>query len=129
MMSPFVDFQSHSKFHPVLTTCTDDECKEELVESKAYLEKLLNKKIIHFSYPNGDYSEREIEYLKKSGYKSARTLDIGWNDVNSDPYRLKALGIEDCASINILCGQIIGIFRYFKYLRYGSFKGIRPSFL
>jgi len=125
-MSHFVDFQSHSKFHPVLTTCTDNECKEEIVESREYLEKLLNKKIKHFSYPNGDYSEREIEYLKNFGYKSARTLDIGWNDVNSDLYRLKTMGIEDNTSINILCGQISGLFGYLRYLKYGSFKGIHP---
>jgi len=128
-MSNFVDFQSHSKFHPVLITNNDEECKEEIKGSKEYLEKLLNKKIKHFSYPNGDYSEREIEYLRNFGYKSARTLDIGWNDVNSDLYRLKTMGIEDNASINILCAQINGLFGYLRYLRYGSFNGIRPSFI
>lgn len=128
-MSYFVDFQSHSKFHPILTNCTDNECKEEIVESKEYLEKLLNKKIKHFNYPNGDYSEREIEYLKNFGYKSARTLDIGWNDVNSDLYRLKAMGIEDNASINVLNAQIIGFFGYLRFLRYRSFRGIHPPFI
>ncbi|MHA1381513.1 MAG: polysaccharide deacetylase family protein [Candidatus Helarchaeota archaeon] len=128
-MLPYVDFQSHSKFHPILTTSTDKECKEEIGGSKIHLEKLLNKEIKHFSYPNGDYTEREIEYLKSYGYKSARTIDIGWNNINSELYRLKAIGVEDDASINILCGQVCGFFGYLKYLRYGSFKGIHPSFI
>ena len=128
-MLPYVDFQSHSKLHPVLTTCEDKECLEEIKESKEALEKLLNKQIEHFAYPNGDYSYREIEFLKKCGYTSARTLDIGFNDINADPYKLKAIGIEDDACINILCGQIIGLFGYIRYFRHGSFKGMHPPFL
>lgn len=128
-MMPYVDFQSHSRFHPVLTTCEDKECLEEIKKSKEALEKMLNKKIEHFAYPNGDYGSRGIDFLKKCGYKSARTLDIGFNDMNSDPYKLKAIGIEDDACISILCGQIIGLFGYIRYFRHGSFKGMHPPFL
>lgn len=128
-MLPYVDFQSHSKFHPILTTNTGKECKEEIKGAKNYLEKLLNKEIKHFSYPNGDYKDREIEYIKNCGYKSARTRDIGWNDINSDPYGLKAMEVEDDASITKLCAQICGFFLYFRYLRYGSFRGLHPQFI
>jgi len=128
-MSPYVDFQSHSKFHPVLTTCPDQECQEEIGGSKENLEKLLNKKIEHYSYPNGDYSGREIELVKNSGYKSARTLDLGRNSIHSDSYRLRAMCVEDDASINVLSVQINGFFLYFKYLRHGSLRGKQPSFL
>ena len=128
-MMPYVDFQSHSKFHLVLTTCEDKECLEEIEGSKEALEELLNKPIKHFAYPNGDYSNREIEFLKECGYKSGRTLDIGWNDVNSDPYKLKAMGIEDGACINILCGQVCGLFGYLRFLRHRSFRGRHPRFL
>jgi len=121
-MSPYVDFQSHSMFHPILTTCTDKESKEEIEGSKNYLENLLNKEIKHYSYPNGDYADREIEYLKNCGYKSARTIDIGWNSINTNPYKLKAMGIDDNASINVLCGQINGFFGYLRYLCYGSLR-------
>jgi len=121
-MLPYVDFGSHTKFHPILTTCTDKECKEEIKGSKDYLEKLLGKKIKHFCYPNGNYAEREIQYLKSCSYKSARTLDIGWNDLNTDPYRLKSLYIEDDASINMLSAQVSGISGFLKFLRYTNIK-------
>jgi hypothetical protein len=39
------------------------------------------------------------------------------------------MGIEDDVSINILCGQIIGLFGYIRYFLHGSFKGIHPPFL
>ncbi len=127
-MAPFVDFQSHTKFHPVLTCCKNKESREEIEVSKNYLESLLNKSIKHFSYPNGDYTDREIKFLKKFGYKSGRTEDIGWNDIKTDPFKLKAMTIEDDASLNVFCAQISGFFGYIRYLRAGRFKGIRPKY-
>jgi len=82
-MLPYVDFQSHSKFHAILTNSAGKDCKKEIEEAKDYLGKLLNKEIKHFSYTNGDYKDREIEYIKNCGYKYAKNCDIGWNGINS----------------------------------------------
>jgi len=128
-MSPFVEFGSHTGFHPVLTNCDDERCLHELADSKTFLEELLQRQIEHFVYPNGDYGEREIRLLKTCGYRSGRTLDIGRNGIESDPCRLKAIGIEDDASINILRAQVSGFFCYLKYSRHGSFLGARPPLL
>jgi peptidoglycan/xylan/chitin deacetylase (PgdA/CDA1 family) len=124
-----VDFQSHTKYHPILTRCEPLEAIAEISESKKELEELLSKKIDHFSYPNGDYSEREIQEVIRSGYESARTLDVGWNYQKTDPYKLKAMAIEDNASLFILCAQVHGLFGYLKYAFYGSFKGLRPPLI
>ena len=128
-MAHHVDFGSHTKFHPVLPQCKDGTSMEEIRDSKESLDMLLDKQVKHFAYPCGDYGEREIEFIKRCGYRSARTIDVGWNDVHSDPYRLKAIGIEDNASINVLCGQLTGLFTYLNYVWHGSFKGIRPPFV
>lgn len=126
-MKDFVDFQSHSSFHPVLTTCTDDECKKEIFQSKEDIETSLGIECKHFSYPNGDYTEREAELVKKAGYLSARTIDIGWNDVNTNPYKLKAMMITDDASINLLAAQLSGITQFGRYLIKGSLSGKYPT--
>ncbi len=128
-MSPYVDFQSHSKFHSILPRCEDIDCRDEIEDSKRHLEQLLNSKVSHFCYPNGDYSEREIKFLKEAGYISGRTLDIGWNGIKSNPYKLKAMDIEDSASLHILCSQITGLFGYLKFLRFGRFDGVHPSYI
>lgn len=128
-MMKYVDFQSHTKYHPILTRCDSAEVKSEIVESKIKLEELLRKIIAHLSYPNGDYSGREVQELIHSGYESARTLDVGWNHRKTDPYRLKAMGIQDNASLIVLCAQVHGFFGYFKYASYGSFKGLRPPLI
>ena len=128
-MKPYIDFQSHSKYHSILINCTNEECIEEIKGSKIQLEDLLKKEIKHFSYPNGDYSNREIEYLIKYGYMSSRTIDLGWNDINTNKYKLKCMSIEDDASLNILNAQIIGFFGYLRYLRHGSFTGKHPKYV
>lgn len=92
-----VDFQPHTQFHPILPQCTETECKQEILSSKADLEKFLGVECLHFSYPNGDYTEREIEIVKAGGFRSARTTDIGWNNVETSPYKLKAMPISDDA--------------------------------
>jgi peptidoglycan/xylan/chitin deacetylase (PgdA/CDA1 family) len=125
-MMEYVDFQSHSRYHPILTKCDSPEVKSEIAGSKIKLEALLNKSITHFSYPNGDYSDRELQELIDSGYESARTLDVGWNHKKTDPYKLKAMAIQDNANLFILCAQVHGFFGYLKYASYGSFRGVRP---
>lgn len=118
------DFGSHTRFHPILTTCTDEECKEEIARSKQELETMLGIECKHFSYPNGDYSEREATLVRQAGYESARTIDLGWNGPATDPFKLKTTGISDDASLNVLACQVVGLPSYFGRLLKGSFCGL-----
>jgi peptidoglycan/xylan/chitin deacetylase (PgdA/CDA1 family) len=122
-MKCYVDLQSHSRFHPMLTNCSDEESAVEISKSKTELETLLDLRCNHFSFPNGDYSERELSFVKNAGYLSSRTTDLGWNDINTDPYKLKAMGITDDASINLLSVQVCGIPAYLKGVFKGNFTG------
>lgn len=93
-----VDFQSHTVYHPVLTQCSDERSRCEIVESKQMLEEDLGLDVYAFAFPNGDYSEREIEYVRSAGYQCAVTVDAGLNGANADPFRLKRLWISESAS-------------------------------
>ena len=104
-----VDFQPHTQFHPILTHCTEAECRQEILGSKLDLEELLEIECSHFSYPNGDYTEREIEIVKTAGFRSARTTDIGWNTQKTAPYRLKTVPIADNADLTLFRAQLTTI--------------------
>lgn len=52
--------------------------------------------------------------VKKAGYLAARSIDIGWNDLRTDPYRLKRLGMDDDSTINYLAAQMTGLIDLFK---------------
>ncbi|MCY3722956.1 polysaccharide deacetylase family protein [Candidatus Poribacteria bacterium] len=104
-----VDFQPHTQFHPILPHCTEAECRQEILGSKLDLEKLLDIECSHFSYPNGDYTEREIEIVKTAGFRSARTTDIGWNTQKTAPYRLRTVPIADDAGLTLFRAQLTTI--------------------
>ena len=81
---------------------------------------------LDFSYPIGDYGEREVALARRAGYRSARTIDLGWNTKGTDPFRLKVLGTEDDASISRLASDLTGITGYLARLRLGSLTGRPP---
>jgi peptidoglycan/xylan/chitin deacetylase (PgdA/CDA1 family) len=109
LMRDHVDLQAHTRFHPVLTTCSDDECAEEITRCKDEVEELTGRPCTHFSYPNGKYGARELELVERAGYRSARTIEMGFNDRDTDPLRLRIVGISDGASLNLLASQMTGI--------------------
>jgi len=122
-----VDFQCHTLFHPILTNCSGEECWIEVEQAKQLLEELLEESILHFAYPNGNYREREIEYLRKAGYRSARTIEVGWNSLDTNIYALKSMVISDDAGLNEMIAQLCGVFPYSRYLRHGSSTGRRMT--
>lgn len=121
-MSDAVDFEAHTCFHPVLPACDDDEARREIQDSRTDLEALLGRPVRCFSYPNGDYGEREVRLVREAGYTLARTIDVGWTDLRSDPFRLKITGVTDDASISVLAAQLSGITMYLRY-RLGGGRG------
>jgi peptidoglycan/xylan/chitin deacetylase (PgdA/CDA1 family) len=126
-MVPFVDFGAHSLSHPILTQCSDTECKQEILASKKQIEKLLCITCRHFSYPNGDYDDREATLVKEAGYLSARATTVGWVGPHSDPYRLKCIGIADTASITQLVAQMTGLPALVKQLAGGRLRRSRTA--
>jgi peptidoglycan/xylan/chitin deacetylase (PgdA/CDA1 family) len=128
-MREHVDFQAHTRFHPILTRCSDAECTTEIGESKHELEALLSNPCEHFAYPNGNYGDREVAIVKAAGFRSARTCDIGWNDQRSDPYRLRTIIIDDSASTLRFAAQLTGIPVFLRYLKEGGrWNGKFPQF-
>lgn len=67
-------FYSHSRSHLDLTELSGNKLKEEIVLSKADLEKRLKKEISTFVYPFGKCNQEIIRCVKKSGYKNALGL-------------------------------------------------------
>ena len=108
-MAAHVDFQPHTQFHSILPHCTETECQQEILESKTDLEGLLGVECLHFSYPNGDYTEREVEIVKAGGFRSARTTEIGWNTLDTPPYQLKTIPVTDTAGLTLFRAELTTI--------------------
>jgi peptidoglycan/xylan/chitin deacetylase (PgdA/CDA1 family) len=113
-MAPYVNFQSHTLFHPFLPRCTDEEAEQEIGGSKRLLEQEFGLKINAFSFPNGDYSPRDIELCKKAGYSCAITLIPGYNTPNTDLFRLKRVSANDTENLYELAVKASGFWGLFR---------------
>ena len=126
-MSEYVDFQSHSKFHPCLTHCNDLESEIEIRDSKKIIEKLFGFRVNSFSYPNGDYSEREIQFLKKYDYLAGITCDLWFNTQETDIYKLKRIDCRDKASLVELEVKVTGFYRFLKEIFFTKNFGYKKN--
>jgi peptidoglycan/xylan/chitin deacetylase (PgdA/CDA1 family) len=113
-MAPFVNFQSHTLFHPFLPRCTAEEAEKEIAGSKRLLEQEYGLKINAFSFPNGDYSLRDIELCKKAGYSCAITLIPGYNSVYTDLFSLKRVSVNDTENLSELAVKASGVWGLFR---------------
>ena len=66
------------------------------------------------AYPNGDYSERDIELVKSAGYRCGVTVDYGFNTVKTDLFRLKRLSVNDTGNIDELAVKASGVWAFIK---------------
>ncbi len=121
-MKPYVDFQAHTLYHPILPKCDTAEAAREIIDSKLKLEKEFNLKINSFAYPNGNYSDRDIELCKKAGYSCAITVDFGFNTLKTDPFRLRRLPVGDVKSIDELAVKASGAGEFISIL-----FGLKPK--
>jgi len=117
-MKPYVNFQSHTLFHPILPKCTDSEAKNEISNSKIILQTEFGLNINAIAFPNGDYSTRDIEICKKAGYSCAITVDLGYNTINTDLFRIKRLSANDTNDLNELIVKSSGVWAFLKPRRF-----------
>ncbi len=115
-MKNTVDFQSHTMYHPCLIRCSEDEAFKEISLSKSFLESEYNLDINTIAFPNGDYSDKIIEFTKQSKYACSMTVDHGYNTINSDIFRLKRISTNDTLDINEFVVRSSGLWGFIKLL-------------
>ena len=125
-MADHVDFGSHTRTHPILPQCSDEEALEEIEGSRHDLERLLGRPCRHFCPPNGAFGEREAELARKAGYESLRTTDTGFVGPRTDPFAIPVAGISDDASLDMFVTQLSGLPRFVKNLAQGRLGGATP---
>jgi peptidoglycan/xylan/chitin deacetylase (PgdA/CDA1 family) len=85
---------SHSRSHPVLTLCDDQQLQQETQLSRDRMEAEIGQDVTSFCYPNGDFDDRVVAALARTGYRSAVTTRWGRNDAATSPFRLFRCDIQ-----------------------------------
>jgi peptidoglycan/xylan/chitin deacetylase (PgdA/CDA1 family) len=88
---PLVTVGSHTVSHPRLSTCSDDELRHELAESRRLLAELSGQPVDLFAYPKGDYDRRVAEAVRAAGYRAAFAVDA--RGLAPPDYEIPRIGI------------------------------------
>ncbi len=65
---------AHTRTHPVLSLCSDEEARREIQESKLEIERALGREVWAFAYPFGNpatMGKREFRLAKEAGFSCA----------------------------------------------------------
>lgn len=98
--SNYAEIGSHALHHNCLTEIALNEAKDELVISKAYLEKITQKKVTNFAYPDGDYNQELIDCVESVGYKNQLVVDYISEKDKTDKRVESRFGINPYISFN-----------------------------
>lgn len=94
--SGLVSFGSHSVTHPILSKCTLEQQRRELMLSQQRITEELGIECNLFAYPNGeitDYNQETLELLRELKYLCAVTVIPGYvNNNGKDNLQLNRFG-------------------------------------
>jgi len=83
---------AHTVSHPILTRLTQDDARQEIVESRRRLESLLGEHVGLFAYPNGkhgdDYGDEHAALVRELGFDAACSTESGAANIDSNLMRL-----------------------------------------
>jgi peptidoglycan/xylan/chitin deacetylase (PgdA/CDA1 family) len=112
---PLVTIGSHSCSHAKLTNCNLTDMKNEISDSKHYLEDLVGKEINTFSYPHGLFNEAVRKEVIKSGYKLGFTSHFDINLANKDKFTLNTTELWNTDNLTNFKKKINGDWDWLKY--------------
>jgi len=117
-----VEVGSHTKSHAILSRCSLDELRGEVLQSKKAIEDGIGIPCDLFCYPNGtrnDLSDDSRSILVETGYRCALTTIPGRNGANADPMELRRIGAPaDSAEFSVAVSGV----RAGLALAYGAVK-------
>jgi len=88
--SGLVEFGGHTLNHVTLPTLDTATAEQEIREGKAWIEQVTGLPCTSFAYPFGQYTQRDVELLKRLGFKCAFTCDKGIRRIEN-PYLIDRL--------------------------------------
>lgn len=92
---PLIEYGSHSHTHFNMEFLNDDVAKNELAQSKEIIEKIIDKKVISFAYPDGSYTKEINKAAKELGYLNLVAVEYKFSENNSDPNVLSRFTISN----------------------------------
>ena len=113
--SGLVELASHTRSHRIVGRTTAEIARQEIVTSKELIEERTGRPCTLFCYPNGkrgDFTPGTRQILVDAGFACALTTEYGRNDIRSDPFELKRVGIDMGHDMGSVVLMLSGVRRY-----------------
>jgi peptidoglycan-N-acetylglucosamine deacetylase len=79
---------AHSYSHRTLRGMEPFELRSELVHSREILENHLGHSVSMFCYPNGQYDQQTLQFVRDAGYRGARTTRMLRTDAGENAFEM-----------------------------------------
>jgi len=116
--SGLIEIGSQGMRYTHLPRIAPEELEEEMTLSKHNIEKVLDAEVLSFSYPYGDFGNREVEAARTAGYKFAVGGTGGPRKFADDLLRIRRIPIAPTETRWQFFKKTSGF-----YLRYCDFRG------
>ena len=84
---------AHTVSHPILARLTDEQARQEIGDSKIFLEQLLGERVGLFAYPNGkpgeDYIPQSVDVVRSLGFDAAVSTRWGTSRKGDDLFQIR----------------------------------------
>jgi peptidoglycan/xylan/chitin deacetylase (PgdA/CDA1 family) len=87
---------AHTLSHPVLTECSEQEARREIIESKTIIGSALGRPVWAFAYPFGNSStvgDKDVRFAQEAGFTCAFLNVDNGGTKRSDPFVLSRIHI------------------------------------
>lgn len=79
---------AHTMSHPHLPELNANDSMKEIADSKKSLENIIEKEVISFAYPYGEYNDEIIEQVRQTGFLFAFATSSGALDFFDDTFQI-----------------------------------------
>lgn len=93
-----IEFGSHSRFHPDLTSLTSDRLAEEVAGSADDLARILGNRAVSFAYPFGALNQRVRDCVART-FSLAMSCEEGLNTLATDPHLMRRLPVTPASTM------------------------------
>ena len=127
-----IEFGSHTVTHPKLIEMDWPQIEQELVDSKSAIEKRLGATVNAFAYPYAfpqarkDFVPRFQQTLRRTGYESCVTTEVGRERAGDNLFSIKRLPMNDADDVPLLRAKIEGAYDWLAIPQAGA-KAVRQA--
>jgi peptidoglycan/xylan/chitin deacetylase (PgdA/CDA1 family) len=103
---------AHTLSHPVLSLCSEEEARHEILESKNDIERALGRPVWAFAYPFGDSStmgEREVALAREAGFSCAFLNVEHWRAGPANPFALPRIHVSGNTTLPEFAAHLSGL--------------------